>query len=117
MNLHILLFRIVLAAAGQLARLDKVVEVSKRYLTNSLHTYVARTCSKLTHVSEAHMLVCLMWAFHDNGDRHACVSMLESLCGAGKVPKALDLVDKIHEKGSTADAMMHNLVLDLPLCC
>ncbi|GAB4832498.1 hypothetical protein Ancab_006534 [Ancistrocladus abbreviatus] len=101
----------VLAAEGQLAKLDEVVELSKKYLTKSIYAYLVRTLSKLGHASEAHRLFCNMWACHDKGDRDACLSMLESLCVAGKTAEALDLLEKIHEKGISTDTLMCNMVL------
>ncbi|GMH03725.1 hypothetical protein Nepgr_005564 [Nepenthes gracilis] len=101
----------VLAAEGQLSKLDEVVEASKKYMTKSIYAYLVRTLGKLGHASEAHHLFCNMWAFHDKGDRDAFMSMLESLCGASKTAEALDLLDKIHEKGISTDTMMYNTVL------
>uniref|UniRef100_A0A7C9EVR0 Pentacotripeptide-repeat region of PRORP domain-containing protein n=1 Tax=Opuntia streptacantha TaxID=393608 RepID=A0A7C9EVR0_OPUST len=101
----------VLVAEGQLGRLDEVVELSKKYMTKSIYAYLVRTLSKLGHASEAHRLFCNMWTFHDKGDRDACMSMLESLCNAGKTAEAVDLLDKIHEKGLNTDIMMYNTVL------
>ncbi|XP_044479451.1 pentatricopeptide repeat-containing protein At1g51965, mitochondrial-like [Mangifera indica] len=101
----------VLAAEGQLAKLDEVVEVSKKYMTKSIYAYLVRTLSKLSHVSEAHRLFCSMWCLHDRGDRDAYMSMLESLCSMGKTLEAMDLLSKIHEKGIDSDTLMYNTVL------
>ncbi|KAL8153316.1 hypothetical protein V2J09_011076 [Rumex salicifolius] len=101
----------VLAAEGLLTKLDKVVESSKKYITKSIYAYLVRTLSKLGHANEAHCLFCNMWAFHDKGDRDAFMSMLESLCSAGKTAEAIDLLDKIHEKGVSINTMMYNTVL------
>ncbi|KAJ8432182.1 hypothetical protein Cgig2_008634 [Carnegiea gigantea] len=101
----------VLVAEGQLGKLDEVVELSNKCMTKSIYAYLVRTLSKLGHASEAHRLFCNMWTFHDKGDRDACLSMLESLCNAGKTAEAVDLLDKIHEKGLSTDIMMYNTVL------
>ncbi|XP_021749771.1 pentatricopeptide repeat-containing protein At1g51965, mitochondrial-like [Chenopodium quinoa] len=101
----------VLVAEGQLGKLDEVVELSNKYITKSMYAYLVRTLSKLGHASEAHRLFCNMWAVHDKGDRDACMSMIESLCTAGKTVEAIDLLDKIHEKGIDTDIMMYNTVL------
>ncbi|GAB2293455.1 hypothetical protein Dimus_027655 [Dionaea muscipula] len=100
-----------LAAEGKLGQLDEVVEVSKKYMTKSIYAFLVRSLSKLGHANEAHRLFCSMWAFHDKGDRDACLSMLESLCAAGKTAEALDLLDKAQEKGIITDTMMYNTVL------
>ncbi|BBG98902.1 hypothetical protein Prudu_008422 [Prunus dulcis] len=89
----------VLVAEGQLGRFDKVVEMSKKYMTKSIYAYLVRTLSKLGHAGEAHRLFCNMWSFHDRGDRDAYMSMLESLCSAGKTAEAIDMLSNIHEKG------------------
>ncbi|PON81093.1 Pentatricopeptide repeat [Trema orientale] len=99
-----------LVVEGRLGRLDEVVELSNRYMTKSIYAYLVRTLSKLGHASEAHRLFCNMWSFHDKGDREACISMLESLCSAGKTTEAMDLLSKIHEKGITPDTIMYNTV-------
>nr|GLL35140.1 pentatricopeptide repeat-containing protein At1g51965, mitochondrial [Ipomoea trifida] len=88
-----------LATEGKLHRLDEVVEISERYMNKSIYAYLVRTLSKLGHAGEAHRLFCAMWNFHDKGDRDAYLSMLESLCTAGKVTEAIDLLSKMHEKG------------------
>ncbi|KAA8538587.1 hypothetical protein F0562_028219 [Nyssa sinensis] len=98
----------VLAAEGQLGRLDEVVGLSNKYMNKSIYAYLVRTLSKLGHASEAHRLFCNMWSFHDKGDRDACLSMLESLCDAGKTTEALDLLNKVHEKGISTDTIMYN---------
>ncbi|KAF8407117.1 hypothetical protein HHK36_006242 [Tetracentron sinense] len=100
----------VLAAEGQLSRLDEVVEVSKKYMNKSVYAYLVRTLNQLGHASEAHRLFCNMWSFHDHGDKDAYMSMLESLCSAGKTAEALDLLSKIHEKGISIDTNMCNTV-------
>ena len=51
-----------------------------------------------------------MWNLQDKGDKDAYVSMLESLCSAGKTTEALDLLSKIHEKGINTDTVMYNTV-------
>ncbi|EXB74598.1 hypothetical protein L484_026295 [Morus notabilis] len=99
-----------LVVEGKLGRLDEVVELSKKYMTRSIYAYLVRTLSKLGHASEAHRLFCNMWSFHEKGDREAFVSMLESLCSAGKTAEAMDLLNKIHEKGITPDTIMYNMV-------
>ena len=101
----------VLAAEGLIGRLFEVVEISKKYINKSLYAYLVKTLSKLGHASEAHKLFCNMWSFHDKGDRDAYLSMLESLCSAGKTIEALDLLSKIHEKGLSTDTFMYNMVL------
>ncbi|OMO72399.1 hypothetical protein COLO4_27631 [Corchorus olitorius] len=98
----------VLVAEGRLNKLDEVVEVSKKYMNKSIYAYLVRTLSKLGHASEAHRFFCNMWSFHDKGDKDAYMSMLESLCSAGKTTEALDLLSKIHEKGITTDTVMYN---------
>ncbi|GLT55868.1 hypothetical protein SLA2020_289540 [Shorea laevis] len=100
----------VLVAEGQLSKLDKVIGLSKKYMTKSIYAYLVRTLSKLGHASEAHRLFCNMWSFHDKGDKDAYMSMLESLCSAGKTTEAIDLLSKIHEKGIATDTMMYNMV-------
>nr|CAN82028.1 hypothetical protein VITISV_000613 [Vitis vinifera] len=103
----------VLVAEGQLGRLDEVVEVSNKFMNKSIYAYLVRTLSKLGHASEAHRLLHLQydWSFHDEGDRDAYMSMLESLCDAGKTTEALDLLSKIHEKRISTDTVMYNTVL------
>ncbi|XP_050234069.1 pentatricopeptide repeat-containing protein At1g51965, mitochondrial [Mercurialis annua] len=101
----------LLAAEGQLHKLDKVVELSRKYMNRSIYAYLVRTLSKLGHSSEAHRLFCTMWNYHDRGDRDACLSMLESMCSAGKTAEAIDLLGKIHEKGVSTDTIMYNTVL------
>ncbi|CAH8356790.1 unnamed protein product, partial [Eruca vesicaria subsp. sativa] len=88
----------LLVAEGQLVKLDAIVEMSKR------------TLSKLGHVSEAHRLFCDMWSFPVKGERDSYMSMLESLCGAGKTVEAIEMLSKIHEKGVITDTMMYNTV-------
>ncbi|EPS67014.1 hypothetical protein M569_07760, partial [Genlisea aurea] len=100
----------VLAAEGKLGRLDEVIELSSRYMNKSIYAYLVRTLSKLGHADESHRLFCNMWRFHDNGDRDAYVSVLDSLCNGGKVAEAIDLLDKIHEKGVITDTLMYNTV-------
>ncbi|XP_058074105.1 pentatricopeptide repeat-containing protein At1g51965, mitochondrial [Magnolia sinica] len=100
----------VLVAEGQISRLYEVVELSKKYITKSIYAFLVKTLSKWGHASEAHKLFCNMWSFHDKGDRDAYLSMLESLCNAGKVLEALDLMGKIHEKGLSTDTVMYNMV-------
>ncbi|KAG8380037.1 hypothetical protein BUALT_Bualt07G0151900 [Buddleja alternifolia] len=100
----------VLAAEGQLGKLDEVVEISNKYMNKSIYAYLVRTLSKLGHASEAHRLFCNMWRFHDKGDRDAYLSMLESLCNAGKVTEAIDMLSKTHEKGIITDTFMYNTV-------
>ncbi|CAN4089040.1 unnamed protein product [Withania somnifera] len=100
----------VLAAEGQLGRLDEIVEISKRYMNKSIYAYLIKTLGKLGHASEAHRLFCNMWSFHDRGDRDAYLSMLESLCNAKKVTEAIDLLNKMNEKGVIADSFMYNTV-------
>ncbi|EEF46368.1 pentatricopeptide repeat-containing protein, putative [Ricinus communis] len=100
----------LLAAEGQLHKLDKVVELSRKYMNRSIYAYLVRTLNKLGHASEAHRLFCNMWSYHDRGDRDACLSMLESLCNAGKTVEAIDLLGKIHEKGINTDTIMYNTV-------
>ncbi|PKA50080.1 Pentatricopeptide repeat-containing protein [Apostasia shenzhenica] len=99
----------MLAAEGQLHRLDEVVEVSNKYMNKSLYAYLVKTLSKLGHASEAHRFFCTLWNFHD-GDRDAYISMLEILCSAGKTSEAVDLLDKMHDKGIPADTVMYNMV-------
>nr|UPT48485.1 pentatricopeptide repeat protein AaPPR165 [Agave angustifolia]UPT49292.1 pentatricopeptide repeat protein AaPPR149 [Agave angustifolia]UPT49300.1 pentatricopeptide repeat protein AaPPR164 [Agave angustifolia] len=99
----------VLAAEGQLDRLNEIVEISNKYVTKSIYAYLVKTLSKLGHASEAHSLFCKMWRHHD-GDRDAYMSMLEILCDAGKTAEALDLLNQIHEKGISADTVMYNTV-------
>ncbi|KAL2926295.1 hypothetical protein RDABS01_023098 [Bienertia sinuspersici] len=101
----------VLVAEGQLGKFDEIIKLSNKYMTRSIYAYLVRTLSKLGHASEAHRLFCNMWAYHDKGDRDACMSMLESLCNTGKTVEAIDLLDKIHEKGIFTDTMMYNTVL------
>ncbi|GFP83905.1 pentatricopeptide repeat-containing protein at1g51965 mitochondrial [Phtheirospermum japonicum] len=100
-----------LAAGGQLGRLDEVVKISNKYMNKSIYAYLVRTLSKLGHASEAHRLFCNMWRFHDKGDRDAYLSMLESLCSAGKVTEAIDMLGRTHEKGIITDTFMYNTVL------
>ncbi|XP_009625319.1 pentatricopeptide repeat-containing protein At1g51965, mitochondrial [Nicotiana tomentosiformis] len=100
----------VLAAEGQLGRLDEVVEISKRYMNKPIYAYLVRTLSKLGHANEAHRLFCNMWSFHDGGDRDAFLSMLESLCNSKKVTEAIDLLNKMNEKGVKTDTFMYNTV-------
>ncbi|KAK8955524.1 Pentatricopeptide repeat-containing protein [Platanthera guangdongensis] len=100
----------MLAAEHQLHRLNEVVEVSNKYMTKSIYSYLVKTLSKLGHANEAHSLFCSMWNFHDEGDRDAFVSMLETLCNEGKTTEAIDLLNKIHEKGISTDTMMYNIV-------
>ncbi|CAD5315282.1 unnamed protein product [Arabidopsis thaliana] len=100
----------LLVAEGQLVRLDGVVEISKRYMTQGIYSYLVRTLSKLGHVSEAHRLFCDMWSFPVKGERDSYMSMLESLCGAGKTIEAIEMLSKIHEKGVVTDTMMYNTV-------
>ncbi|KAJ6844879.1 pentatricopeptide repeat-containing protein, mitochondrial [Iris pallida] len=100
----------VLAAAGQVDRLNEVIEVSNKYITKSIYAYLVKALSKLGHASEAHSLFCKMWSLHDEGDRDAYMSMLETLCNAGKTPEALDLLNQIHEKGIITDTVMYNMV-------
>ncbi|KAG6593051.1 Pentatricopeptide repeat-containing protein, mitochondrial, partial [Cucurbita argyrosperma subsp. sororia] len=101
----------VLVAEGQCGRLDEVLEMSNKFLNKSIYAYLVRTLSKLGHANEAHRLFCNMWSFHDRGDRDAYISMLESLCSAGKTVEAIDLLGKVHEKGISSDTMMYNMVL------
>ncbi|KAE8705400.1 Pentatricopeptide repeat-containing protein [Hibiscus syriacus] len=100
----------VLVAEGQLSKLDEVIEASKKYITKSIYAYLVRTLSKLGHASEAHRLFCNMWYSHNEGDKDAHVSMLESLCSAGKTVEAMDLLSKIKEKGIDTDTLMYNTV-------
>ncbi|KAB2090436.1 hypothetical protein ES319_A03G123200v1 [Gossypium barbadense] len=100
----------VLVVEGRLNKLDEVIEISKKYMSKSIYAYLVRTLSKLGHASEAHRLFCNMWNFHDKGDKDACVSMLESLCSAGRTTEAIDLVSKIKGKGINTDAFMYNMV-------
>lgn len=100
----------VLAAEGQLGKLDEIMELSKKYMNKSIYAYLVRTLSKLGHTSEAHRLFCNMWSFHERGDRDACMSMLETLCSKGKTAEAMDLLDKIHEKGIDPNTVMYNTV-------
>ncbi|KAK4479589.1 hypothetical protein RD792_015107 [Penstemon davidsonii] len=100
----------VLASEGQLGRMDEVVEISNKYMNKSIYAFLVRMISKLGHANEAHRLFCNMWRFHDRGDRDAYLSMLESLCGAGKVTEAIDLLSKTHEKGIITDTFMYNTV-------
>ncbi|XP_010259875.1 PREDICTED: pentatricopeptide repeat-containing protein At1g51965, mitochondrial [Nelumbo nucifera] len=100
----------VLAAEGKLGRLDEIVQVSKKYMNKSIYAYLVRTLNKLGHANEAHRLFCNMWNFEDSGDRDAYMSMLDSLCNAGKTVEALDLLDRIHEKGIIIDTVMYNIV-------
>ncbi|KAG6419082.1 hypothetical protein SASPL_121291 [Salvia splendens] len=44
------------------------------------------------------------------GDRDAYLSMLESLCNAGKVTEAIDMLSTTHEKGIMRDTFMYNTV-------
>ncbi|KAL8113770.1 pentatricopeptide repeat-containing protein At1g51965, mitochondrial [Apium graveolens] len=101
----------LLVSEGQLARLDEVVELSRKYMNKSQYAYLVRTLSKLGHANEAHRMFCNMWNFHDYGDRDAYLAMLESLCNAEKITEALELLSKIPEKGLSADTYMHNVVL------
>ncbi|KFK35814.1 hypothetical protein AALP_AA4G041000 [Arabis alpina] len=100
----------LLVAEGQLVKLDGIVEISKRYMTQGIYSYLVRTLSKLGHVSEAHRLFCDMWNFPVKGERDSYMSMLESLCGAGKTVEAIEMLSKIHEKGVVTDTMMYNTV-------
>ncbi|XP_012069061.1 pentatricopeptide repeat-containing protein At1g51965, mitochondrial [Jatropha curcas] len=100
----------LLAAEGQLHKLDMVVELSRKYMNRSIYAYLVRTLNKLGHASEAHRLFCNMWSYHDRGDRDACLSMLENLCSAGKTTEAIELLNKIHEKGINTDTIMYNTV-------
>ncbi|KAK7303580.1 hypothetical protein RJT34_14490 [Clitoria ternatea] len=100
----------LLVAEGQLHKLDSIMEWSKKYMNKQIYAYFVRTLSKLGHDSEAHRLFCNMWNFHDKGDRDAYMSMLDSLCNAGKMTEAIDLLNKIHEKGITPDTIMYNTV-------
>ncbi|KAF7803916.1 pentatricopeptide repeat-containing protein [Senna tora] len=100
----------VLVAEGKLNKLDTVVDLSKNYMDKKIYAFCVRTLSKLGHVSEAHRLFCNMWSFHDKGDKDAYMAMLESLCCAGKTIEAIDLLNKIHEKGITTDTIMYNTV-------
>ncbi|XP_006306411.2 pentatricopeptide repeat-containing protein At1g51965, mitochondrial [Capsella rubella] len=100
----------LLVAEGQLVKLDGIVEMSKRYMTQGIYSYLVRTLSKLGHVSEAHRLFCDMWSFPVKGERDSYMSMLESLCGAGKTIEAIEMLSKIHEKGVVTDTMMYNTV-------
>ncbi|CAN6997880.1 unnamed protein product [Brassica rapa subsp. trilocularis] len=100
----------LLVAEGQLVKLDGIVEMSKRYMTQGIYSYLVRTLSKLGHVSEAHRLFCDMWSFPVKGERDSYMSMLESLCGAGKTVEAIEMLSKIHEKGVVTDTMMYNTV-------
>ncbi|KAJ4850046.1 hypothetical protein Tsubulata_044628 [Turnera subulata] len=100
----------VLAAEGQLHKLDQVVEASKEYMNRGIYAYLVRTLNKLGHASEAHRLFCKMWNYHDRGDKFAVMSMLERLCSARKTTEAIDLLGKVHEKGIQPDTMMYNLV-------
>ncbi|KAI7746085.1 hypothetical protein M8C21_024650 [Ambrosia artemisiifolia] len=100
----------LLVSEGQLGRLDEIVEMSKHYMNKGTYAYLVRTLSKLGHTSEAHRLFCYMWSFHDEGDRDAYLSMLESLCNDGKMVEAIDMLSKIHEKGISSDTIMYNTV-------
>lgn len=100
----------VLAAEGQLGRMDEVVKISNKYMNKSIYAYLVRMLSKLGHASEAHRLFCNMWSFHDKGDRDAYLSMLESLCNAGKIVEAIDMLSRTHEKGIITDTFMYNTV-------
>ncbi|XP_029129831.1 pentatricopeptide repeat-containing protein At1g51965, mitochondrial isoform X2 [Cajanus cajan] len=100
----------LLVAEGKLNKLDNIVDISKKYMNKQIYAYFVRTLSKLGHASEAHRLFCNMWTFHDKGDKDACMSMLESLCSAGKMTEAIDLLNRIHEKGITTDTIMYNTV-------
>ncbi|KAF9614713.1 hypothetical protein IFM89_020124 [Coptis chinensis] len=100
----------VLVVEGQLGKLDEVIDVSKKYINKSIYAYLVKTLSKLGHANEAHRLFCNMWSFHDKGDRDAYMSMLESLCEAGRTAEALDLLSKIHEKGISTNTVMYNMV-------
>ncbi|KAH0451032.1 hypothetical protein IEQ34_021724 [Dendrobium chrysotoxum] len=100
----------MLAAEGQLHRLNEVVEVSNKYMNKSIYSFLVKALSQSGHASEAHSLFCSMWNLHDEGDRDAFVSMLETLCNAGKTLEAIDLLNKIHEKGISTDTMMYNIV-------
>ncbi|KAG6487154.1 hypothetical protein ZIOFF_055737 [Zingiber officinale] len=104
------IFVFMLAAEGQLVRLDQVVDAANKYLNKSIYAYLVKTLSKLGHVSEAHRMFCRMWSFHDSGDRAACLSMLETLCSAGKTSEAMELLAKINDKGINADTVMYNMV-------
>ncbi|CAA0814676.1 Pentatricopeptide repeat-containing protein -mitochondrial [Striga hermonthica] len=100
----------VLAAEGQLGRLDEVVKISNKYMNKSIYAYLVRTLGKLGHAAEAHRLFCNMWTFHSKGDRDAYLSMLETLCNTGKFVEAIDMLDKTHEKGIATDTLMYNMV-------
>ncbi|KAL6996368.1 hypothetical protein U1Q18_006497 [Sarracenia purpurea var. burkii] len=101
----------VLVAEGQLGKLDEVVKISNKYMNKSIYAYLVRTLTTLGHASEAHRLFCNMWSFYDKGDRDAYLSMLGSLCNAGKITEALDLLSKVHEKGISTDTFMYNTLL------
>ncbi|CAN8288246.1 unnamed protein product [Cochlearia groenlandica] len=100
----------LLVSESQLVKLDMLVEMSKKYMTQGIYSYLVRTLSKLGYVSEAHRLFCDMWSFPVKGERDSYMSMLESLCGAGKTVEAIEMLSKIHEKGVVTDTMMYNTV-------
>ncbi|KAG0495841.1 hypothetical protein HPP92_000503 [Vanilla planifolia] len=99
----------MLTAQDQLNRLEEVVEMSKKYMNKTIYSYLVKALSKSGHANEAHSLFCRMWNIHE-GDRDAYVSMLETLCYAGKTMEAIDLLDKVHEKGISTDTIMYNMV-------
>ncbi|KAL8115065.1 hypothetical protein AgCh_021768 [Apium graveolens] len=84
----------LLVSEGQVARLDEIVELSRKYMNKSQYAYLVRTLSKLGHANEAHRRFCNIWNFHDYGDRDAYLAMLESLCNAEKITEALELLRK-----------------------
>ncbi|XP_057770325.1 pentatricopeptide repeat-containing protein At1g51965, mitochondrial [Salvia miltiorrhiza] len=100
----------VLVAEGQLGRMDEVVKISSKYMNKSIYAFLVRMLSKLGHANEAHRLFCIMWSFHEKGDRDAYLSMLESLCNGGKVTEAIDMLSTTHEKGIMTDTFMYNTV-------
>ncbi|KAK4270827.1 hypothetical protein QN277_019596 [Acacia crassicarpa] len=100
----------VLIAEGQLSKLDIILKLSNKYMNKKIYAYLVRTLCALGHLSEAHRLFCNMWSFFNEGDKDACMAMLESLCLSGKTIEAIELLNKIHEKGLSTDTIMYNTV-------
>ncbi|XP_051117041.1 pentatricopeptide repeat-containing protein At1g51965, mitochondrial isoform X2 [Andrographis paniculata] len=100
----------VLAAVGQLGRMDEVVEISNNYMNKSIYAHLVTMLNKIGHANEAHRLFCKMWRFHEKGDREAYLAMLESLCQAKKFAEAIDMLCTTHEKGVSTDTYMFNVV-------
>ncbi|KAI9126703.1 hypothetical protein K1719_002299 [Acacia pycnantha] len=109
----------VLIAEGQLSKLDIILKFSNKYMNKKIYAYLVRTLCALGHLSEAHRLFCNMWSFFNEGDKDACMAMLESLClsvftALGKLKQIShihDLFEKMKQDGPLPDIFTYNILI------